>query len=311
MHEFDTDGRRSDNVMGVIRMRLGAFDIIEPLPLLREPHALAMVRPWTDAGSVGALALLELEHQCGSRQLSALARPGTFYDLTRYRPTVYLRDGRRELAVPNTIVSTASPPDGPDLVIIKMLEPHMQAETFVDSVLLLLERLGVRRYIWVGSMYDSVPHTRPLLVSGGAVGAGTEEEMRRLGIMATDYQGPSTMTFQIIQRAPTKGIEAMWCIVHLPRYVQVQEDYVGKLRLMGLLRQLYAVEIDESDLDRAREQMDRVERALQQNPELAAVLPHLEARYAARIDARDRSASPLPADVERFLRELNNRHGAD
>ncbi len=292
-------------------MRLGAFEVVEPLPEPRERHALAMVRPWTDAGSVGALALLDVEHQYRSRQLAALARPGAFYDLTRYRPTVYMRDGKRELAVPNTVVSLVSPPEGPELVVVKMLEPHMQAETFVESVLLLLERLGVTRYVWVGSMYDSVPHTRPLLVSGGAIGHGVEEEMRRLGIMATDYQGPSTMTFEVIQRAPLMGIEAMWCIVHLPRYVQVQEDYVGKLRLMTLLRSLYGVEIDESDVDRAREQTDRVERALQENPELAAALPHLEAWYAARLDAQDRSASPLPADVERFLRELNNRHGAD
>jgi len=292
-------------------MRLGAFEMIEPVPPLREPHALAMVRPWTDAGSVSALALLELEHRYGARQLAALARPGSFYDFTRYRPTVYIREGRRELAVPNTVISLVSPPKGPDLVVIKMLEPHMQAETYVDSILLLLERLGVKRYVWLGSMYDSVPHTRPLLVSGGAVGEGAEEEMRRLGIMATDYQGPSTMTFQVIQQAPLRGIEAMWCIVHLPRYVQVQEDYIGKLRLMDLLGRLYGIEIDESDIDRAREQTDRIEKALQESPDLAAVLPHLEAWYAARLDAQDRSASPLPADVEKFLRELNGRHGAD
>lgn len=34
-------------------MRIGAFELVEPLPELRDPHAFAMIRPWVDVGSVG------------------------------------------------------------------------------------------------------------------------------------------------------------------------------------------------------------------------------------------------------------------
>ena len=292
-------------------MRIGAFSFREPLPELHEPHALAMLRPWTDAGSVGALALLDVEQQCGAQELATLARPGSFYDFTRYRPTVYLREGRRELSVPNTVVSFAQRAEGPDLVIVKMLEPHMFGEVYVESVLSLLKTLGVRRYVWLGSMYDMVPHTRRLLVSGGAVGPAAEEDVRRLDILPTDYQGPSTLTFQIVQRAPLQGMEAMWCIVRLPQYVQVDEDYVGKLRLMELLSELYGVSVDEADVERARDQAGTINEAMHRNPDLAAVVSHFEARYEARLSRREQDLSPLPREVEDFLNALGDGDKAD
>ena len=292
-------------------MRIGAFTFREPLPELHEPHALAMLRPWTDAGSVGALALLDVEQQFGAQELATLARPGSFYDFTRYRPTVYLREGKRELSVPNTVVSFAQRTEGPDLVVVKMLEPHMFGEVYVESVLSLLKTLGVRRYVWLGSMYDMVPHTRRLIVTGGAIGPAAEDDIRRLGILPTDYQGPSTLTFQIVQRAPLQGMEAMWCIVHLPQYVQVDEDHVGKLRLMELLRDLYDVAVDEADIERARDQTETVDEAMRQNPDLAAVVPHFEARYEAKLDRREEDLSPLPREVEEFLNGLGEGDEAD
>jgi len=288
-------------------MRVGAFEVAAPLPALREPHAIAMLRPWVDAGNVGALALLDIEQQFGANHLAALARPGSFYDLTRYRPTVYLREGVRELSVPNTVISFVTRPTGPDLVIIKMLEPHMFAEVYVESVLTLLRELGVRRYVWVGSMYDMVPHTRPLLVSGGAIGAVAEAEARRLDIMPTDYQGPSTLTFQIVQRAPLMGIESLWAIVHLPQYVQVEEDYAGKVRLMQVLKGLYDVDIEDADVDRALEQKATMDSYVAHNPDLATVLAHFEARYEGRLQKREHESPPLPPDVEQFLNDIG-RH---
>ncbi len=292
-------------------MRIGAFSFREPLPELHEPHALAMLRPWTDAGSVGALALLDVEQQFGAQELATLARPGSFYDFTRYRPTVYLREGKRELSVPNTVVSFAQRTQGPDLVVVKMLEPHMFGEVYVESVLSLLKTLGVRRYVWLGSMYDMVPHTRRLIVTGGAIGPAAEDDIRRLGILPTDYQGPSTLTFQIVQRAPLQGMEAMWCIVHLPQYVQVDEDHVGKLRLMELLRDLYDVSVDEADIERARDQTETVDEAMRQNPDLAVVVPHFEARYEAKLERREEDLSPLPREVEEFLNGLGEGDEAD
>lgn len=61
-------------------MKVGAFELTEPLPELREPHALAMLRPWIDVGSVGSLALARLESHLQAQELGKLAKPGMFFD---------------------------------------------------------------------------------------------------------------------------------------------------------------------------------------------------------------------------------------
>jgi hypothetical protein len=221
-------------------MRLGAFEIDEPLPKLKEPHAVAMLRPWVDVGSVGTLTLSWLEEQFQAKHLAGLARPGNFFDFTRYRPTLYREEGRRRVTIPNTYVTCAKRRRGNDFLFLHLLEPHMLGEAYVDSVLRLLTRFGVKRYCLLGSMYDAVPHTRPLLVTGTAAEKGVGQDLERLGIKPSDYEGPTTFAFLITQRAPEMGIEPMSLIVHLPQYTQLDEDYAGCVRLMGVLGSLYS-----------------------------------------------------------------------
>src|SRR5256885_16356516 len=97
-------------------MRIGAFEVAEPVPELRDPHALVMIRPWVDVGSVGTLTLQRLERHFHARELGRLARPGTFFDFTRYRPNVRLVNGEREFTCPNSIVNYAQPESGPGLL---------------------------------------------------------------------------------------------------------------------------------------------------------------------------------------------------
>jgi hypothetical protein len=53
----------------------------------------------------------------------------------------------------------------------------MLAETYVDSVFHLLQSFGVKRYCLVGSMYDMVPHTRPLMVTGSGSNIRLQNEL--------------------------------------------------------------------------------------------------------------------------------------
>ena len=68
-------------------MNIGAFDIIDPTPELKEPHVVSVLVPWVDAGSVGTLALGSLMRYFDAQELGKLSTPGRFFDFTRYRPT--------------------------------------------------------------------------------------------------------------------------------------------------------------------------------------------------------------------------------
>jgi len=289
-------------------MRLGAFELNEPLPELKEPHALAMLQPWVDVGSVGTLTLSWLEKHFKTKELARLARPGNFFDFTRYRPTIYWSEDQRQTTIPNTYVNYSKQKAGNDFLFIHLLEPHSHSEVYIESVLRLLARFGVKRYCLLGSMYDYMPHTKPLIVTGGAAGEKTQQELKRMGIERSDYQGPTSITSLVSQRAANTGVETMSLIVHLPQYTQLDEDYTGAVRIMEVLGSLYNLPMDEAYIKKAERQQEQISAALEKNPQLKAIVEELETRYEARAEKKKEEETPrLSPEVEKFLSEMDRR----
>lgn len=283
-------------------MRIGAFELNEPIPELKDPYALAILRPWIDVNNVGSLILNGLETQLGAKELGRFAKPGHFFDFTRYRPTLYYKEGVRRINIPNTTLSYAKREKGNDLLFLYLLEPHSLSEVYVDSVLRLLKAFKVKRYCLIGSMYDAVPHTRPLIVYGGAIGREAERDLKRSKAQPSDYQGPTTITILITQRAPEFGIETIWFIVSLPQYISLEEDYLGKMRLMEVLNLLYNVPIDKRDFERAAEQISLINQKVEKTPELKKLIPQLETLYELRIRKKEGESIPkLSPELEAIL----------
>jgi len=289
-------------------MRIGALELKEPIPELKDPYVLATLRPWIDVNNVGSLILDGLEIQFEAKELARLAKPGNFFDFTRYRPNLYREEGIRRISIPNTTVRYAKRETGNDLLFLRLLEPHALAEIYVDSVLRLLRTLRVRKYCLLGSMYDAVPHTRPLIVNGGAIGRETELDLKKAGSQRSNYQGPTSITTLITQRAPEIGIETIWFIVSLPQYVVLEEDYLGKVRLMEILNLLYNIPIDKEDFERAIEQRNSINQKVERTPELKKLLPQLEALYEVRIKRKGGEGVPgLSAEIEEMLWKITGK----
>ena len=286
-------------------MRIGAFEVKEPLPELKDPHALTILRPWVNVGRVGTQVLSRLERYFGSRELAELVRPGTFFDFTRYRPQSRMVNDQRQMTIPNSTISYATREEAPDLLFLNLREPHAFGEDYVDSILDLFKALGVKRYCLIGGMYDVVPHTRPLLVSGSAGGQDAQEEARRARTQSSSYQGPTSITAVITQEAVKLGIEHMTFVVHLPQYVQLEEDYAGAARLMELLCSIYNLPPHLADDDRGKRQYQELTAAVEQNSELKGVLEQLESQYDSRQKAQEEPTPALSPEVEKFLRELD------
>lgn len=290
-------------------MKIDAFALTEPLPELKEPHLLAVLRPWIDVGRVGSITLNRLERHLRAKELGRLRQPGRFYDFTRYRPRSLINLGKREVTIPNTIIRYAVRETGPDLVMAHLLEPHRYGEDYTEAVLELLTRLGVRRYSLVGAMYDMVPHTRPLLVSGSGGGPGAPEELaaeqRRAGVRASDYEGPTTITYLIPQEAARQGVATRTFVVHLPQYFQVEEDWQGAARLMELLCDFYGLPERLIDRDRGQEQYDSIAGMVSaEGASVAELLQQLEEHYDAERRAEAPPPTPLSPDIEEFLRDV-------
>ena len=166
-------------------MKVGAFELQEPLPELRDPHVFAMIRPWVDVGSVGTLTLNRLERYLGSKELGRLNRPGEFFDFTRYRPSMRLVDNERRVRIPNSIIRYATTENGPDYLFFHLREPHANSETYTDSILEVVEKVQREAVLPARSanVRRSAPHAATagyrLAGLGAAVAAGAQPEAAR------------------------------------------------------------------------------------------------------------------------------------
>jgi len=289
-------------------MRIGNFEVNQPLPKLKEPHAIAVLRPWIDCGFVGTQALQWLETRLEARELAKLANPGDFYDFTRYRPITHFREGIRELTIPNTIITCAKRDIGNDLIFIHMLEPHNLGEVYANSVWQFLKTQGVKRYCLLGSFYDMVPHTRPIMISGGSSNEKLDVELHKIGVNQSRYEGPTTICNLISQEAEKAGVETLTLLAHLPQYTELEEHYSGAMAIKKALRFLYGISIDKADARRAEGQLKTIAAVVQKDQALKALVTELERQYDARVTFKVKEEEPvLSPEVDKFLKEMENR----
>ena len=303
-------------------MQIGAFQLNEPLPALRDPHVFAMVRPWVDVGSVGTLTLNRLERFMGSKELGRLSRPGTFFDFTRYRPNMRLVDGKREVKIPNSIIRYAITDDGPDYLFLHLMEPHSNGEDYTDSILEVVNHFNVKRYCRLGAMYDAVPHTRPLLVTGSLGDVPQNRPVPNFKVRQSTYQGPTTIMNLLSEGVEKADIESINFMVHLPQYVQLDEDYAGTSRMIEVLSSVYSnIPADLAPVRRGQRQYRELNSTLDRNTELKTLIQQMEAYYDAQLDSEQASAAEsgettasvtqLSPEIEQFLSELGGQLDGD
>ena len=303
-------------------MQIGAFELNEPLPELRDPHVFAMVRPWVDVGSVGTLTLNRLERFMGSKELGRLSRPGTFFDFTRYRPNMRLVDGKREVKIPNSIIRYAITDDGPDYIFLHLMEPHSNGEDYTDSILEVVNHFNVKRYCRLGAMYDAVPHTRPLLVTGSLGDVPQNRPVPNFKVRQSTYQGPTTIMNLLSEGVEKADIESINFMVHLPQYVQLEEDYAGTSRMIEVLSSVYSnIPADLAPVRRGQRQYRELNSTLDRNTELKTLIQQMEAYYDAQLDSEQASAAEsgettasvtqLSPEIEQFLSELGGQLDGD
>ncbi len=294
-------------------MKIGAFELQEPLPELRDPHVFAMIRPWVDVGSVGTLTLTRLERFLGSKELGRLHRPGEFFDFTRYRPSMRLVDDKRQVRIPNSVIRYAVTENGPDYLFFHLREPHANSEEYTDSILKIVETFGVKRYCRLGAMYDAVPHTRPLLVTGSLGSVTQLRPVPNLKLRQSTYQGPTTIMNLVSDGIDEMGVEAINFMVHLPQYVQLDEDFNGTARMLEALSSVYPdIPSDLAPVRRGQRQYRELNSAVERNSELRGLIQQMEAYYDSNEAEPTESAETgtaaervsLSPEIEQFLSEL-------
>jgi len=292
-------------------MEIGWFDFDPPEVPLRDPHAIVMLRPWINVGNVGTIVLSRLASIYRAEEVATLLRPGHFYDFTRYRPEMKWVDGEREITSPTSKIEIVRRDEAPDLVLVHLLEPHSNSEDFNESVLEMLEALGVTTYITVGGMYDSVPHSRPLLVTGSSRGWEVEPNLGGVTLSRSRYEGPTSATNGIGVGATARGLATLTVMVHLPMYLQLDNDYAGAARALEALAPLYDFkDVKLPEVELGEQQYSQVTPAMTNNPRLAEMVKRFEDEYDSNGDETPPSVE-LSAEIEAFLEEVRGGDSED
>jgi len=171
-------------------------------------------------------------------------------------------------------------------------------------------------------MYDSVPHTRPLMVTGSLT---DEQAVKAKGLVSqrrSTYQGPTSIVNLVTERMIEKEVTTTNLMAHLPQYVQLDEDHMGAARIMQILCAMYDLPQSLADTTRGEQQYRDINKAVVDNSEVSGLISQLEAYYDRVLansseesepleDQEDDTQSQLAPDVERFLSEMGERLGQE
>jgi len=289
-------------------MRVGAFEVDDSLAGLRDAAVISTLRPWVDAGSVATLTFASMQQRLGAHTAGALARPGDFFDLTRYRPTVRYSGEERVFTVPNTRVSVARGMAASDLVFIDVLEPHARAEDYIDAIVELVAFVGAKTFCRIGAWYSTVPHTREPRVSHSRAGVQVDPRTGRELPRTGRYEGPTSIMNVLNDRLSDLGIESTTLMIQLPHYAQVEENYAGAAAMIEAVGETFGLTSEVSEWTagyraRGERQREQIDRMVARDLELSATVRQLESEYDAQYAATE-EPSALSAEIERFLGEV-------
>ena len=284
---------------------------------LRRPVLVHAFTGFIDAGSAGRLLrdhLLEnFEHR-----LLATFDVDQLLDYRSRRPTmVFVENHWVSYDEPSLALHVVQDATGVPFLLLEGAEPDVQWERFLQAVLGLVERLGVRLSIGVHGIPMGLPHTRPTgvtahatsldLVAGHPPWIGT-------------VQVPGSVGNLLEYRLGLAGHDAMGFAVHVPHYLAQAEYPDAALVLLESVAKVAGITLPGPQLQAAAERTRaEIDEQVSASPEVVAVVEALEQQYDAYVDIRVRgnpltgqdgsvpTADGLGAELERFLAERARR----
>lgn len=280
-------------------------------PELEKPVLLAAFRGWNDGAQAASLAAGYLAKTWGAEQFADLD-PEDFFDFQATRPHVSLEDGlTRRIDWPETGFYHARP-DGldRDVVLLLGIEPNLRWRRFTELVVGLANDLEIELMITLGALLADVPHTRPAPVTGSA---SDEELVRRLGLSASRYEGPTGIVGVLHDACRQAGIPSASLWAAVPHYVSLTPSPRAAVALCERLGSLIGVEVDVEELeDAAQSYEEQVSEAVASDEETASYVEELERRSDSIEESTDLpSGDALAAELTRFLRERDEEDGED
>ena len=271
------------------------------LPDLRSPILVTAFQGWFDVGGAATGALEWLSERSESIRV-AHVDPEEFHNFAEQRPTVRLRDDRRDIVWPSVDVHVLRPPDAQhDLVLVVGVEPQLKWRTFAGVIVELATRSESALLVTVGAHIADIPHTRPFGVTGSTTDASLAKAW---GLDRPSYEGPTGIVGVLHERFERLGVPAVSLRVAVPHYVSGAPNPKGARALLERFERVTGLPTGWAELDEAAQEWEqRVNDAMDSDDDVVSYVRRLEARADARAKRSVPSPDDLGAEFERFLRQ--------
>jgi proteasome assembly chaperone (PAC2) family protein len=273
---------------------------------LRAPALVCAFTGWNDAGDAASAALRFVGASLGATRFAQID-PEEFFDFQATRPQIRLTEGRtRELTWPAIEIYEARVPRAPrDLVLLQGPEPSMRWRTFTRALIELAEALGTQMVVTLGALLADVPHSRPVHITGIA---SDETLVRRLGLGASNYEGPTGIVGVLHSACQESGMPSASLWASVPHYVAAAPNPKAALALVRALEGLVGVSVDAGELEVASDDYERkVNLAVQADPDVQAFVERLERAADEEEPLADPQNLPsgdtIAREFQRFLRQ--------
>ena len=256
---------------------------------------------WNDAGDAASIAANEVISSFGGTEFAQVDLE-PFLDLRETRPVVRLTDGEvRELVWPSTSIAEVHAPRAPrDLVIVTGPEPALSWRAYCRTLLELADSLDCSMIVTIGAFLADQPHTRPIAIAGTASDPALAD---RVGLIPSNYEGPTGITAALHAAAVAEGIPtaSLWAAV--PHYIAAMPNPKAALALIRRLESLTGVMVDATNLeDDASRQEVQVEQAVSNDSDLRGFVEQLEEAADEELESEDiPSGDSIARDLQRFL----------
>jgi proteasome assembly chaperone (PAC2) family protein len=276
-------------------------------PVLSSPVMVVALEGWVDAGLGAANAVEQLVERPPAGDLVTFDSDH-FLDLRARRPMVRIVDGvTTELQWPKTQLRHGHDQSGADVLFLVGAEPDYHWHEFVEAVVQLTLRYGVRMVVGLGAFPAPAPHTRPVRLAATAP-PSSAELVGRIGVVQGELEVPAGVISALEIGLGEVAVPTVSLWARVPHYVSTMPFPMASAALVDGLASISGLMLDSAGLraagDRVRNQVDEL---IASNPEHRAMVEKLE----EAIDASEGnplgleevpSADELAAELERFLR---------
>ncbi|MGH9097225.1 MAG: proteasome assembly chaperone family protein [Acidimicrobiales bacterium] len=275
---------------------------------VERPVLVIALDGWVDAGLGSSAAITEMLSASPTMRVASFDTEALIDQRAR-RPIARIVDGiTTELSWPTIRVLAGKDRVGADILYLTGPEPDFGWRSFVDGVIDLVQRLGVRTVVGLGAFPAPTPHTRPVRLAS-TVPPQSAELAGRVGFVQGTLEVPAGVQAALEVALGNAGVPTIGLWARVPHYVSAMPFPEASAALIEGMCAITGIVFDTSSLRAAGEaSRHQVDELISGNTEHTAMVQRLESSIDSEEGDPFELADELPsgdeiaAELEQFLR---------